>query len=317
MTIGTLMPRDAAAGRVATADQPGADDAGAASAAPQAVTLTARAKVNLALHVTGRRDDGYHLLDSIVAFADLEGVGGDRLTIRFAAGETGPPRLAVSGPFAGLVPQDATNSAVAAAVSVGGIAAIALEKNLPVAAGVGGGSADAAAVLRAAAAHRGLPAEDVAALALSLGADVPVCLLGRPARMRGIGEALTPLSVPGAPCVLANPGVEMSTPAVFKALTQRDNPPLPAWTEPRDAAALAAWLAQTRNDLAAPAETIAPGIAEAVAALVALPGCLLSRMSGSGATVFGLFADTAARDAAAAALAARRPQWWVRSATIG
>ena len=280
------------------------------------VTVTARAKVNLALHVTGRRSDGYHELDSIVAFAALEGTDGDRLTIRFGEG---PATLVVTGPFAAGVPVDGSNSALAAAAAVGGIAAITLEKNLPVAAGIGGGSADAAAVLRAAAYRSGRPLAALESLALGLGADVPVCLHERSARMRGIGERLTALACPVVPALLVNPGVEVSTPAVFRALTQRQNPPLPDWPQeaPESAAALAGWLGATRNDLEPPARSIAPVIGTVVDDVAAAPGCLLVRMSGSGATVFGLFATEADRDRAADRIAAARADWWVGRARLG
>ena len=280
------------------------------------VTVTARAKINLALHVTDRRGDGYHELDSIVAFAALEGIGGDRLKVRFGEGQA---TLSVTGPFSAGVPVDGSNSALAAADAVGGIAAIALEKNLPVAAGIGGGSADAAAVLRAAAHRSGRPLADFEKLALGLGADVPVCLHERSARMRGIGERLAFLDCPAVPVVVVNPGVEVATPAVFAALRQRQNAPLPDWPHdaPNSAAALAVWLGATRNDLEPAARNIAPVIGTVVDDVAATGGCLLARMSGSGATVFGLFAAAADRDRAADAIAAARPGWWVSRASLG
>ncbi|GAB5373622.1 MAG: 4-(cytidine 5'-diphospho)-2-C-methyl-D-erythritol kinase [Acuticoccus sp.] len=285
--------------------------------AARRVVVTARAKVNLALHVVGQRADGYHLLDSIVAFAALRGTGGDVLTIDFAADAAGEPAFAVSGPFAHDVPHGPGNSALAAAEAVGGIRALTLEKNLPVAAGIGGGSADAAAVLRAAAYQTGHPLAALGALALSLGADVPVCLAGTPARMGGIGEALSPIGLPETPCVLVNPRAAVATPAVFRALAKKDNPPLAAgWPAPRSPAALAAALAEARNDLGPPAARVAPVIDKVVAALAGEAGCLLARMSGSGATVFGLFADAAASERAAAALRVRHPGWWITPAVL-
>lgn len=282
------------------------------------VVVTARAKVNLALHVVGQRADGYHLLDSIVAFAALDGAGGDILTIDFAddAETAVAPNISVDGPFAHEVPSGPGNSALAAAEAIGGIHALHLQKNLPVAAGIGGGSADAAAVLAAAAARTARPAATLARLALSLGADVPVCLAGTPARMGGIGEELAPIALPRTPCVLLNPRVPVATPAVFRALACKDNPPLADWPSPATPHALADALRDARNDLGPPAETVAPVIGAALAALAATPGCLLARMSGSGATIFGLFADGAEAAAAAAALRSRHPAWWIAAAHL-
>lgn len=149
---------------------------------------------------------------------------------------------------------------------------------------------------------------------LGIGADVPVCLACRPARMRGVGEALEPVALPPAWLVLANPGAPVATAAVFAGLQSRDNPPMDAPGPLADAPALAAWLSRQRNDLEAPARRLAPAIAETLAALGSRPGCLLARMSGSGATCFGLFAAEAPARAAAAALAAARPSWWVAAA---
>jgi 4-diphosphocytidyl-2-C-methyl-D-erythritol kinase len=265
----------------------------------------APAKVNLALHVTGQRSDGYHLLDSLVAFAGV----GDRLTAAPAEALS----LTVTGPFAGEVPTDASNLVLKAARLIGPelSAAITLEKRLPVASGIGGGSADAAAALRALARLWRLPLPPAGAV-IGLGADVPVCLSGVPARMEGIGERVTPLAR-GLPAhlVLANPGRAISTPAVFARLDRRDNPPLPPLPAFAAAADLAAWLGGTRNDLQAAAIGLVPEIAAVIDALARTQGCLLARMSGSGATCFGLFPDPAARDRAAAALGAAHPGWWV------
>lgn len=279
---------------------------------PAPATEDAPAKVNLCLHVTGRRADGYHLLDSLVVFAGT----GDRVTAAPGQGLA----LRLEGPEAAGLAAEPDNLVLRAARTMGvAEASLTLWKGLPVASGIGGGSADAAACLRALArlTGRGLP--DAGAV-LALGADVPVCLAGRPARMRGVGEALSPLPpLPPVWMVLANPRVAVSTPQVFAGLGRRDNPALPdlpaqGW---RDAAALARWLAAaTRNDLEAPARAVAPVIGDVLAALAAAPGCLLARMSGSGATCFGLFArDTEAR-AAAAALRAARPLWWVAAAPM-
>lgn len=269
----------------------------------------APAKVNLALHVTGRRGDGYHLLDSLVVFAGVgdtvAAVRSDRLT------------LAIDGPQAARLPATDDNLVLRAARLMQVTASLTLTKVLPVAAGIGGGSADAAAALRVLAglAGRSLPAADAV---LALGADVPVCLAGRPARMQGVGQVLAPLPpLPPAWLVLANPGVAVPTPAVFAALDRRDNPPMdPVPRRMPDAAALAAHLATQRNDLQAAAVAIAPVIAETLAALADRPGCLLARMSGSGATCFGLFPREAEAANAAAHLARRCPDWWVAAAPM-
>lgn len=270
------------------------------------VSEAAPAKLNLCLHVTGRRADGYHLLDSLVAFAGL----GDRVTVA-----PGALSLAVAGPMAaGLSTGD--NLVLRAARAFGAEAAVELWKELPVASGLGGGSADAAATLRALArlTGRALPAPDKV---LALGADVPVCLAGRPMRMRGTGEVLEPLALPPVWAVLANPGAALSTAAVFAALERRDNPPLPevlpAWP---DAAALAGFLRGQRNDLEPPARRLLPAVGQVLAALAAQPGALMARMSGSGATCFALFAAEAPAAAAAAALARAEPGWWVRAAAL-
>lgn len=259
----------------------------------------APAKVNLALHVTGRREDGYHLLDSIVVFA----TEGDRLRVTVAAG----PSLRVMGRFAAEVPTRPENLCLRAAALAGVAARIDLEKRLPVASGLGGGSADAAAVLRALA-RQGVPLPEAPE---RLGADVPVCLAGRPARMRGAGERLDPLPpLPPLAMVLANPGVALATPAVFAGLARRDNAPLPELPGGLDGGGFIEWLRGCRNDLEAPATALVPGIAEVLAALRA-EGAALARMSGSGATCFGLFLRMADAEAAAAAMARARPGWWV------
>ncbi len=290
---------------------------GAAAAA--VVEEVAPAKVNLALHVTGRRADGYHLLDSLVVFARPPAADVVRLV-------PGRPGLAATGPFAHALPAAGDNIAARAVAAVLGpqtaaSVGIEIEKHLPVAAGIGGGSADAAAALRAAIrlSPDGAPA-DLAGIALALGADVPVCLAGRPARMAGIGERVAPLAagaLPPLPLVLANPGVPVATADVFRALVRRDNAPLPP-VPPRFAGpdAVAAFLAATRNDLEAPARAVAPPIDAALAALSAA-GASLARLSGSGATCFGLFADRAGAEAAARRIARERPDWWVVATETG
>lgn len=278
---------------------------------PRTATEPAFAKVNLTLHVTGRRDDGYHLLDSLVAFADF----GDVVTATSAVRLT----LLIDGPQAAGLSAGADNLVLRAAnlLDPDGRAALRLTKRLPVASGIGGGSADAAATLRALARLWGRPVPDAQAT-LALGADVPACLAGRPVRMGGIGELLTPVpALPAVDLLLVNPGVAVSTPAVFRALARRDNPPmparLPAWP---DAGAFCAWLACQRNDLQDPAIALVPAIAE-VLALIRDTGCLFAGMSGSGATCFGLFppdgrSARAARDRCRAA----RPGWWAESGSL-
>ncbi|SNT72976.1 4-(cytidine 5'-diphospho)-2-C-methyl-D-erythritol kinase [Paracoccus seriniphilus] len=266
-----------------------------------AVVETAMAKVNLALHVTGRREDGYHLLDSLVAFAAT----GDRVSLR-----AGPMSLQIDGPFARGLEADSGNLCWRAAELAGASVAISLEKNLPVASGIGGGSADAAAVLRGLERMGHSRPEGID----RLGADIPVCMLSQPARMQGIGEIVTPLSgLPRVSAVLVNPGHEISTPAVFRALTSRDNAPLgaiPSWS---DLAALIGWLRQTRNDLEPAARDILPLISQVLAALEQ-NGAGLARMSGSGATCFGLFESDAQARKAAAALS--RHGWWAEATEL-
>ena len=259
--------------------------------------LLAPAKVNLTLHVTGLRPDGRHALDSVVAFADV----GDRLTVGPGDG------LRVTGPFAAGVPTDGTNLIARALAAVGARRAVTLDKRLPYAAGLGGGTSDAAAVLRAVGARL-----DGAAM-MARGADLPVCLLGRAARMRGAGEAVAPLALPSLPAVLANPGVPVPTGAVFAALERRDGAPMPDPPAFADATGVIRWLGACRNDLEPPAIRLAPAIADCLAALRGA-GAGLARMSGSGGTSVGLFASAAAARAAAAALA--RPGWWVAACRL-
>jgi len=272
------------------------------TAADTAVHEAAPAKVNLALHVTGRRADGYHLLDSLVVFAEA----GDLLDARPAA----QTRLRVTGPMAAGVPDDDRNSVLRAAALIGVTAGITLEKHLPAAAGIGGGSSDAAACLRALArlADVALPTG-----VLALGADVPVCLLARAGRMRGIGETVEPVdALPAIDAVLVNPRVPVATPEVFARLERRENAGLPlALPRWRDAADCALWLASQRNDLEAPARALCPRIGAVLEGLRATRGCALARMSGSGATCFGLYPDATAARQAAARIAAERPDWWV------
>lgn len=277
----------------------------------------APAKVNLALHVTGRREDGYHLLDSLVVFAGV----GDVLTV------TGADMLSltVGGAFAAGVPVDGRNLVLRAAQILAdrhGIMAcvrVDLCKNLPHAAGIGGGSSDAAAALRLLSAVWGVecPGPDDPAM-LALGADVPVCLAApRPQRMRGIGERVDPVpALPPMALVLVNPRVEVPTAGVFARLARRDNSPLPAPRGGMDYRGFVNWLRGTRNDLQVPAEALAPGVTEALALLGRQPKVDFAVMSGSGATCVGLTADMEAARLAAAAIGRRRPDWWVVAAPI-
>jgi 4-diphosphocytidyl-2-C-methyl-D-erythritol kinase len=269
----------------------------------------ARAKINLALHVTGRRPDGYHLLDSLVAFVDV----GDQITAEPATSLS----LYLTGPkSAGLSDTDNLVLRAARALHPNLGARITLDKHLPVASGIGGGSADAAATLHALSDLWSLPLPSADVL-LGLGADVPVCLSGQSARMQGIGEQITPVTLPQVSVVLANPGVAVPTPQVFAALQSRSNPGLDPLPNLPDGAALATYLQTQRNDLELAACTIAPVIATTLAALHAMPDCLIARMSGSGATCFGLFSDPTAATAAAARLQASHPEWWIAATTLG
>lgn len=294
----------------------------AAAGAAVPLVLTAPAKINLALHVVGQRADGHHLLESLVTFADA----GDLLSVTPAEADG----FSVSGPFAGDVPVDADGRDANLVLKARdllrtrltmlglpcGPVALHLTKNLPVASGIGGGSADAAAaltgLLRLWSLAPDAPADlDLAALGLSLGADLPMCLTGRPLVARGIGEAITPVvGLPAFPALLVNPGAAVSTPAVFRALSDKTNPPLML---PERLASPEDWIAAiaaTRNDLEPPALSLAPVIGLARAAL-SEAGAALSRMSGSGATCFGLFCDVEARDRAAAVIRASHPDWYL------
>jgi 4-diphosphocytidyl-2-C-methyl-D-erythritol kinase len=272
----------------------------------------APAKVNLFLHVTGRRDDGYHLLDSLAVFGPVED------TLEAAPAPT--LSLSVEGPFGAALADESDNLVLRAARALAEAmagdgprrgAALRLTKRLPVASGIGGGSADAAAALRLLDRLWGLGfgAERLAVLAAALGADVPVCVRSRPTRMGGAGEELSPApALPECGLLLANPGVALATAAVFRARTGGFSAPaaaLPrAWA---DAAGMARDLRALNNDLQAPAVALCPVVGEVLAALGALPGCLMARMSGSGATCFGLFANAAGAHRAADMLPAT---WW-------
>jgi 4-diphosphocytidyl-2-C-methyl-D-erythritol kinase len=282
---------------------------------PPARAEAAPAKVNLTLHVVRRRSDGYHDIESLVAFADV----GDELTFTPGRALT----LTVDGPTAAASGETADNlvlkAAHALAERVDGLklGGFALSKRLPVAAGLGGGSSDAAAALRLLARENGIAIDDVRLLqaAHATGADVPVCLDPRPRLMRGIGDILSdPLDLPKLPAVLVNPGVAVPTRDVFAALRLPAGQVAPASDS---ATNLADQIADGRNDLEAPAIELQPVIAEVLSVLRNLPGCRLARMSGSGATCFGLFDATRAATAAARQLRVGYPGWWVRATVLG
>jgi len=275
----------------------------------------ARAKINLTLRVLGRRADGYHDLESLVVFADLT----DTLTLE-PGGET---TLDVSGPYAAACGKAADNLVLKAAAALsdsiedlkGG--RFMLDKQLPVAAGIGGGSADAAAALRCLARANDLSIDDARLMlaALRTGADVPVCMVSRSCIMTGVGERLSPsLSLPPLNAVLVNPGVALSTRDVFSAyaVTPQAHALAPQ-AVPRTLLALIDYLGQHGNDLTQAAIARAPVVAEVLAALEALPGALLARMSGSGSTCFALFATADEAEAAATQLSAAHKDWWVAS----
>ncbi len=297
-------------------DRPG-QAACAATESVEALSFPAPAKINLYLHVTGRRADGYHELDSLIAFAGV----GDTVTV----GPADDLSLSLDGPFADRMPPAPDNLVLRAArdlaraAGVKGAAAITLTKRLPPASGIGGGSADAAATLRALARLWGLPAEDgqLKDLALGLGADVPACLGGTCAFVGGIGEHIRPAPpLPPAWLVLANPGVPLATAMVFAARAGAFSEPAPFDAAAADAAGLAALLAQRRNDLTQAATARAPAVGEALAALEAESGALLARMSGSGATCFALFAGAGEAQAAAKRIATAHAGWWVAAAPL-
>lgn len=286
------------------------------------VRVIAPAKLNLYLHIEGRRADGYHLVDSLIAFAEI----GDDVRVAVADAVT----LSAAGPFAGQLPATADNLVLQAAhrlrdaAGAKGGAAIHLTKNLPVAAGIGGGSADAGAVLRALAALWRLDAAApvISAIARDLGADVPVCLDGRPSLVAGIGDTIvaTP-ALPAVALVLVNPGVALPTADVFRRFAGTGSPSgrdvrEDAWRDVTDAVSLADRLAATGNDLEETAIALLPDIAVVLGALRATPGNLFARMSGSGSTCFAFFADAATAQAAAAALRAEHPAWWIAESRL-
>lgn len=289
---------------------------------PTTVRVFAPAKVNLSLHVTGQRADGYHVLDSLVAFADV----GDDLVLHTNTHSV----LQIHGPEAGSVPNDASNLVLKAACLFPQIpdVAFSLTKNLPVASGIGGGSADAAAAVRglnalmqtdAAGDDPYVISDAVQAAVLALGADIPMCLASQAARIGGIGDVIVPMpDLPVLHAVLVNPRATVSTPAVFRALKTRDGARmaevLPCFDVATD---LIDWLTLQRNDLEDAAMALEPAIAAVKSALQPIKGCRLARMSGSGATCFGLFETEDAALAARDILQQAHPGWWVRAAQLG
>lgn len=279
----------------------------------------APAKINLALHVVGRRGDGYHLLDMLVAFADI----GDRVTW-VPGGDC--CRLDLQDRLdcrPEPVPETTDNLAWRALALAGRLGTetlagtLTVDKTLPSGGGIGGGSSDAAAVLRAVLGDQAAADPAVRDQALALGADLPVCLFDRPARVEGIGDRVAPVRLARPlPVVLIWPGTGLSTPAVFNVRVGAYGRPIPAAAISRLERDPLAAIAELRNDLEEPACGLLPAVASALDLLRASSGCRIARMSGSGSTVVGYFADTASSTTAAAAIAALNPGWWVRSTTI-
>lgn len=280
----------------------------------------APAKINLALHVTGRRDDGYHDIESLFVFADVA----DELHAHRGVVDS----LTVTGPFAGGLSNGETNLVTRAVAAfraewpkhIPQPLALTLHKNLPVAAGLGGGSADAAAALRlmAGLGPGGISKAALMPLAARLGADVPACLVSTPLLARGVGEVLAPLTTfPACHVVLVNPLVPVSTADVFRRLRSHDNYPLPELPSPLTRPAqLAIWLAETRNDLEPPAIKLVPLIGDLMERMRGTQGCILARMSGSGATVFGLFGSSAQAHQAAHEMRSAGGGYWVAAAPL-
>jgi 4-diphosphocytidyl-2-C-methyl-D-erythritol kinase len=281
------------------------------------VRVFAPAKINLFLHVGARRADGFHDIESLAAFADI----GDELSVQRAKEFS----LALDGPFAGELAADGSNLVLRAARTLSSstglnvAARILLTKNLPVSSGLGGGSADAAAALRGLARLWGVlvSASDLHAIAGTLGSDVAVCLASSPSWMEGRGELLSPVpDLPQTWVVLVNPGIAISTGAIFAALKDRNGVggPKPLGWQTRGA--LVDFLKKQSNDLEQPARLAAPAIGEALGALSSSKGALLARMSGSGATCFGLFGEESEAAAAAVRIGQAHPQWWVKATLL-
>ncbi|MFK7753885.1 MAG: 4-(cytidine 5'-diphospho)-2-C-methyl-D-erythritol kinase [Sedimentitalea sp.] len=286
------------------------------------VQVFAPAKINLTLHITGQRDDGYHLLDSLVVFADV----GDELLVQVGSTIS----VTTEGPEAALVPADMSNLVLRVAALFKDLpgASFLLTKNLPVASGIGGGSADAAAAFRGMMCHHSGGETDpmmydpaktpMSRSLLDLGADIPVCLQSRPARMAGIGDVLSPVpDMEVLHAVLVNPRVGVPTPSVFRALKSKTNPAMPEIPQFHGRNHLIDWLGAQRNDLEPPAIELQPEIKRVKRALEAFPTCLLARMSGSGATCFGVFESHDAAQNAQRGLSKQYPDWWVQAACLG
>jgi len=275
----------------------------------EVVTVQARAKVNLYLHVLGRRKDGYHELDSLFVFGEIA----DVVQVRPARSL----RLKTKGPFAKALPESKDNlilraaKLLADAVEIKPKAEITLTKNLPIAAGLGGGSADAAAALRALAAFWEIPPDsvDLTLLGLGLGADIPACLLSEPCFVGGVGELIEPApDFPSVPILLVNPGDALATASVFAARKQKFSKKSRFASMPDSVVGLVSVLEARRNDLEEPAMSLCPAVGEVLQAIRATDGCRLARMSGSGATCFGLYRDVLEAEEAAKSL--RRRGWW-------
>lgn len=276
------------------------------------IEVKAPAKINLTLHVTGQREDGYHLLDSLVVFAQVS----DVLSVTPSASLT----MVVGGPFSAGVPMTSSNLMMRAAevmratLAIDDGAALMLEKNLPHAAGIGSGSSDAAATLAMLAQFWDIPPLPADALpVVALGADVPVCMSApTPVRMSGIGDVIAPVPpLPDCALVLLRPPVDVPTGPVFAQLADKNGAPMADIPHDMDFAGFAAWLAQQRNDLSAPAQSLAPEITEALAFLDGLDQVAFAGMSGSGATCFALVPDLDVADDVAGLAQDAFPGWWV------
>ena len=282
------------------------------------LTLLAPAKLNLFLHITGRRHDGYHFLESLIAFAGIY----DTLHVTNSPDIT----LTITGRFGNVLQHTAdTNSIIIAAKALAKLgnvssgAAMTLEKELPIASGIGGGSSDAATALRLLSRHWNLSLPDDAMMELSrsLGSDVPCCYRATPAIMHGIGDQITKISaLPLLPIVLVNPLKPLSTPLVYKIGVSQFTPSRLGETIPTSIGELLSYLHTTHNDLEAPATRLCPEITEIIAQLKAQDGCTLARMSGSGATCFGIFSSKATAAKAASNLQEIRPAWWIEASTL-
>jgi len=282
-----------------------------------AFACKAHAKINLALHVTGQRPDGYHQIETLVTFAEVH----DLVTVATAKQRGVANSLDVSGPFAGALEPEGSNLALDGASAIlehvpeawRPPLVVELEKNLPVASGIGGGSADAAAAILSTARLAGIDnRQAMLDAARRLGADVPMCLHSSPLVARGIGEIIESVNLPAFDLLLVNPGIAVSTPEVFRALRSRENPPLPPMPgDPGDPARIASYLGECANHLEEPALSLSPVIGDVLEALRARPGTLIARMSGSGATCFAIHESAESCHSAAEVILKAHPQWWV------